>query len=220
MLDLSMRLDHISYVTSRNQLADTVQHLGTRFGSTFVDDGIHPRFGKHNFTFPLQNGHYLEAVCPPDHPSSNSTPFGKAVSQRAAEGGGWLTWVVAVDDVSKIEKRLGRAAVDGHRTKPDGKDLAWKQIGVLGTLEDKQLPFFIEWLSLDHPSTDGKAIAKIVKVEFAGDESRIEEWLGSELRAAIGSDVEVEWVSASVTEGDSGIVAVHVMTPSGVVRLD
>jgi hypothetical protein len=25
-------------------------------------------------------------------------------------------------------------AVDGHRTKPDGKDLAWKQIGVLGTL--------------------------------------------------------------------------------------
>jgi hypothetical protein len=39
---------------------------------------------------------------------------------------------------------------------------------------------------------DGKAIAKIVKVEIAGDESRIEELLGSELRAAIGSDVEVE----------------------------
>ena len=86
-------------------------------------------------------------------------------------------------------------AVDGHCTKPDGKDLAWKQIGVLGTLEDKQLPFFIEWFSLDHPSTDGKAIAKIVKVE-------------------------VEWVSTSVNDGDSGIVTVHVMTPSGVVRLD
>jgi hypothetical protein len=128
--------------------------------------------------------------------------------------------VVAVDDVSKIEKRLGRAAVDGHRTKPDGKDLAWKQIGVLGTLEDKQLPFFIEWLSLDHPSTDGKAIAKIVKVELAGDESRIEEWLGSELHAAIGSDVEVQWVDASANDGDSGIIAVHVMTPNGVVRLD
>jgi hypothetical protein len=215
-----MRLDHVSYVTSHDQLADTVQRLGARLGSTFVDGGIHPRFGTRNFTLPLQNGHYLEVVCPLDHPSSDSTPFGKAVSQRAAEGGGWLTWVVAVDDVSKIEKRLGRAAVDGHRTKPDGKDLAWKQIGVLATLEDKQLPFFIEWLSLDHPSTDGKAIAKIVKVEIAGDQSRIEEWLDSGLGAAIGSDLEVEWVSADVNDGDSGIVAVHVMTPGGVVRLD
>jgi hypothetical protein len=215
-----MRKVYVMDINSHDQLDDTFQRLGTRLGSTFVDDGIHPRFSTRNFTLPLQNGHYLEVVCPLDHPSSDSTPIGKAVSQRAAEGSGWLTWVVAVDDVSKIEKRLGRAAVDGHRTKTDGTDLAWKQIGVLGTLEDKQLPFFIEWLSLDHPSTDGKAIAKIVKVEIAGDESRIEEWLGSELRAAIRSDVEVEWVAESANDGDSGIVAVHVMTPSGVVRLD
>ena len=59
-----------------------------------------------------------------------------------------------------------------------------------------------------------------LKVEIAGDESRIEEWLGSELRAAIGSDVEVEWVAAAASEGESGIVAVHVMTPNSVVRLD
>lgn len=215
-----MRINHASYITPRNQLADTFQRLGVRLGSTFVDGGIHPRFGTHNFTLPLQNNHYLEVVCPLDHPSSDSTPFGKAVSQHVAEGGGWLTWVVAVDDVSKIEKRLGRAAVDGHRINPDGKDLAWKQIGVLGTLEDKQLLFFIEWLSRDHPSIDGKATAKIVKVEIAGDESHIEEWLGSELRAAIGSDVEVGWVEASVNDGELGIVAVHVMTPSSVVRQD
>jgi hypothetical protein len=63
-------------------------------------------------------------VYPLDHPSTDSTPFSKAVSQRSAEGGDWLTWVVAIDDASKIEKRLGRAAVDGHRTKPDGKVLA------------------------------------------------------------------------------------------------
>jgi hypothetical protein len=49
-----MRLDHISYVTSHDQLADTVQRLGSRIGSTFVDGGIHPRFGTRNFTAPLQ----------------------------------------------------------------------------------------------------------------------------------------------------------------------
>ena len=48
----------------------------------------------------------------------------------------------------------------------------------------------------------------------------IAEYLGSDLKAAIGSDVEVEWVAESANDGESGIVAVHVMTPSGVVRLD
>jgi hypothetical protein len=172
-------------MTPCDPLADTFQRLGARLGSTFVDDGTHPRFGTRNFTLPLQNGHYLEVVYPLDHPSSDSTPFGKAVEQRTAEGGRWLTWVVAVDHVSMIEKRLGRAAVDGHRTKPDGK-----------------------------------AIANLVKVKISGNESRIEEWIGSEFSAVIGSDVEVEWVAAAASEGDSGIVAVHVMTPSGVVRLD
>ena len=215
-----MRLDHVSYVTSHDQLADTVQRLGSRLGSTFVDGGVHPRFGTRNFTLPLQNGHYIEVVCPLDHPASDSSPFGKAVSKRAAEGGGWLTWVVSVDDVSKIESRLGRQAVDGHRTKPDGSDLRWKQIGVLGTLEDRQLPFFIEWVENHHPSTDGKAVAKIVKVEIAGDEKTITDWLGSDTVKAIGPDVEVVWVSATENDGDNGIVAVHLSTPSGVVRLD
>lgn len=215
-----MRLDHVSYVTTHAQLADTVQRLGSRLGSAFVDGGIHPRFGTRNFTLPLQDGHYLEVVCPLDHPASDSSPFGRAVSDRANEGGGWLSWVLSVDDVSPIEARLGRPAADGHRTRPDGSDLRWKQIGILGTLEDRQLPWFIEWLSQDHPSNDGKAIAKIVKVEIAGDESTIATWLGSDLEKAIGENVEVIWVNPSDNDGENGIVAVHLTSPNGVVRLD
>jgi len=215
-----MRLDHVSYVTSHDQLADTVQRLGSRLGSTFVDGGVHPRFGTRNFTLPLQNGHYIEVVCPLDHPASDSSPFGKAVSRRAAEGGGWLTWVVAVDDVASIETRLGRPAVDGHRTKPDGTDIRWKQIGVLGTLEDRQLPFFIEWIENHHPSTDGKANAKIVKIEIAGDEETISKYLGSDTAKALGDNVEVVWLSPTDNDGENGIVAVHLESPSGVVRLD
>ena len=215
-----MRLDHVSYVTSHDQLADTVQRLGSRLGSTFVDGGVHPRFGTRNFTLPLQNGHYIEVVCPLDHPASDASPFGKAVSRRAAEGGGWLTWVVAVDDVAAIETRLGRPAVDGHRTKPDGTDIRWKQIGVLGTLEDRQLPFFIEWIENHHPSTDGKAVAKIVKVEIAGDEATITDYLGSGTTQALGDNVEVVWLSPEDNDGENGIVAVHLNTPTGVVRLD
>lgn len=66
-----MRLDHVSHVTSHDQLADTVQRLGSRLGSTFVDGGIHPHFGTRNFTTSIKNGQYIEVVCPLDHPLRN-----------------------------------------------------------------------------------------------------------------------------------------------------
>ena len=215
-----MRLDHVSYVTSHDQLADTVQRLGSRLGTTFVDGGVHPRFGTRNFTAPLLNGQYIEVVCPLDHPASDSSPFGKAVSKRAAEGGGWLTWVVAVEDLAAVETRLGRPAVDGHRTKPDGTDLSWKQIGVLGTLEDRQMPFFVQWIKNHHPSTDGKAVAKIVKIEIAGDQSAISEWLGSDVKAAIGSGIDIEWVLNEANDNESGIKAIWFETGSTMSEID
>jgi hypothetical protein len=120
----------------------------------------------------------------------------------------------------QVQEKLEDIAPVDRVQKNNSPGIPWKQIGVLGTLEDKQLPFFIEWKSLDHPSTDGKAIAKIVKVEIAGDEKRITDWLGNDVAIALGSEVEVMWLSPADTEGESGIVAVHLMTPSGVVRVD
>ena len=74
-----MHLDHVSHVTSHDQLADTVPRLG----STFVDGGVHPRFGTSNFTLPLHNGQYIEVACELDHPATEQTPWGKAVSKKA-----------------------------------------------------------------------------------------------------------------------------------------
>ena len=214
-----MRLDHISYVTSHEQLADTVQRLGSRLGSSFVDGGVHPRFGTRNFTLPLVNSQYLEVVCPLDHPATETSPFGKAVLHRANEGGGWLTWVVSMEDMSPVENRLGRKAVEGSRQRPDGSELSWKQLGVLGTLDDSQLPFFIQWLSGIHPSTDGKAVARIIKIEISGLVNTIEDWIGSDLSKAF-DGIEIEWVDPTTNDEETGLVAVHLATANGVVRLD
>jgi hypothetical protein len=73
------------------QLSGTADHLGSFPDGAFVDGGVHPRFGTRNFTMPLQNGQYIEVLCPPDHPATEQTPWGKAVSKKAQEGGGWLT---------------------------------------------------------------------------------------------------------------------------------
>jgi hypothetical protein len=155
-----------------------------------------------------------------DHPATDSSPFGKAVSRRASEGGGWLTWVLSTDDLNAIESKLGRKAVEGHRKKPDGSDLAWEQIGIIELLENRQLPFFIKWLTLAHPSTDGKAVSKISKIEIAGDKKSLTEWVGSDLEKVIGSDIEIIWVDPASNDGEEGIVAVYLQTPAGEVRLD
>jgi hypothetical protein len=216
---MPFRLDHLSYATSYDQLVDVVQRIGSRIGSPFVDGGIHPRFGTRNFTLPLKNGHYLEVVCPLDHPAAEESAFGKAVSKRANQGGGWMTWVVATDDISPVEERLGRSSIEGSRKRPDGSELKWKQLGVMGTIEDSQLPFFIQWQTKEHPSGDGKAVAEIVKIEIAGDESTIESWLGSDPKRAF-KDVVVTYHDPAKFEGETGIISVVLSTPKGEITLD
>ena len=104
--------------------------------ATFVDGGVHPRFGTRNMVLPLADHTYLEVVEVLDHPASDKAPFGQAVRARSALGGGWLGWVVAVDDIATVEHRLGREAVAGNRHRPDGTELLWKQIGVNGLISD------------------------------------------------------------------------------------
>jgi len=102
---------------------------------------------------------------------------------------------------------LGRNSIPGSRKKPDGSELNWKQIGVLGTLEDAQLPFFIEWISSSHPSTDGVAIAEITKIEIIGSTEKIISWTdNSDLAGALGScKLQVEKNPNEI----NGIASVH-----------
>ena len=215
----AMRLDHVSYVTSHDQLADTVQRLGSRLGTTFVDGGIHPRFGTRNFTAPLLDGKYIEVVCPLDHPATEQTPWGKAVSKKAQEGGGWLTWVFSTKDIAPIEEKFGRKAVDGHRTRPDGTDLKWKQIGVKEITDSRELPFFIQWLTEDHPSKDGTTVSKIEKIVISDKDQLSDSWFKTEILNGLDS-VAIDWVDPATQDGEIGIVSVHLSTPSGSVVLD
>ena len=215
--NLSMRLDHVSFAAGPDGLASTAQRIVGLLGTEFVDGGIHPRFGTRNMVLPLAEGTYLEVVEVLDHPASDKAPFGQAVRARSALGGGWLGWVVAVDDVTPLEQRLGRDAVPGNRHRPDGTELRWRQIGVNGLLSDPQLPFFIQWetpadLHPGHGASDDFSLACL---EIAGDPQRVSEWLGESVEAPL-EDVKVEWVAPN---GTPGIVAVQFQTPTVLVRI-
>ncbi|MDQ1640940.1 MAG: hypothetical protein QOJ90_291 [Actinomycetota bacterium] len=210
-----VRLDHISYAAGPEGLAEAAQRLGAALGAGFSDGGMHPRFGTRNFILPLVGGVYLEVVGALDHPAADKAPFGQAVKARTASGGGWLAWVVSVDDIRPIERRLGRESIEGHRRRPDGVDLRWRQVGVLEVLDDPALPFFIQWddPATSHPGGGGTAAAVIERMEICGDADAVSAWLGSPLEA---QDIDIEWV-----DGDHpGVSAVHFRTSNGSVRID
>ena len=214
-----MRLDHISYVASHDQISDVVNRIGSQIGTAFIDGGIHPKFGTRNFTAPLLNGQYIEVVCPLDHPATDATPFGKAVKQKADAGGGWLTWVFSVEDISTIEVQFGRKAVEGSRTKPDGTQLKWKQIGVNEIIHTKELPFFIQWLTSNHPSNDGKAIAQIETIAVASSERLSNSFFKETIFESL-EKFSVDWVDLSDVEQLAGIMSISMDTPNGVVQID
>jgi hypothetical protein len=214
---LGMRLDHVSYAAGPDGLHATAGRLGEQLGEHFVDGGIHPRFGTRNMVLPLVDNTYVEVVEVLDHPASDKAPFGQAVRARSGQGGGWLGWVVAVDDIGKIEDRLGHESVQGNRWRPDGVELRWRQIGVMGLQADPQLPFFVEWQtpSGQHPSVGASGDLRLDTLEIAGDPGRVSQWLGDDVDGPLEA-VSVEWVTP---DSGSGIIAALFETRNGRVRI-
>ena len=214
-----MRLDHLSFAAGPDGLASTAQRIGGLLGKDFVDGGVHPRFGTRNMILPLAGNTYLEVVEVLDHPASDKAPFGQAVRARSALGGGWLGWAVAVSDIAVAEERLGRAAAQGSRHRPDGVELRWKQLGVKGLQSDPQLPFFIQWEgeagTANHPSAGGTGQVSLAALEIAGDPGRVSDWLGGPVEQPL-EDVKVDWVAPN---GTPGILAVQFQTRDGLVRI-
>jgi hypothetical protein len=212
-----MHLDHVSFAAGPDGMVATAEQLSGVLGENFRDGGVHPRFGTRNMVLPLTRGQYLEVVEVLDHPASDKAPFGQAVRARSEAGGGWLAWVVAVDDLGAYERRLQRPAVAGNRHRPDGVELRWRQIGVKGLQADPQLPFFVEWESGPelHPSAESTGKVSLSGLEIAGDPQRVADWLDAPASESL-SGVDVRWVAPN---GTPGIVAARFETPDGVVRI-
>ncbi|GIL36461.1 hypothetical protein PDTK01_25360 [Phycicoccus sp. DTK01] len=209
-----MRVDHVVYAAEHDGVHATAERLAKLIGVEPVDGGVHPRFGTRNVILPLAHERYVEVVEVLDHPASDKAPFGQVVRARSQAGGGWLGWVVRVDDIAEQEQRLGREAVNGNRHRPDGVELRWRQLGVKGLQADPQLPFFITWEEgTPHPSEDADTEVTIESLTIAGDPDRVRDWLG--LPADYTSSV-IEF-SFVAPHGTPGLMAVTFDTPQGEV---
>lgn len=211
---VGMRVDHVSYAAEHDGVHATAERIGKLIGVTPVNGGVHPRFGTRNVVLPLAHERYVEVVEALDHPASDKAPFGQAVKARSMMGGGWLGWVVQVDDIGAVERRLGRQAVDGNRHRPDGVELRWRQIGIKGLMSDPQLPYYIQWADQAlHPSVGADTTVNIDSLQIAGDPHRVAEWLG--LPASRTSTViDFDFVAP---RGTPGLLSVTFSTADGPV---
>lgn len=208
-----MRVDHVSYAAEHDGLKATAERLAKLIGVEPVDGGVHPRFGTRNVIFPLAHDRYVEVVEVLDHPASDKAPFGQAVRARSEAGGGWLGWVVRVDDIAPFEERLGRQAAEGYRHRPDGTELKWRQLGVKGLISDPQLPFFVEWQTPEcHPSVGATTDVTIKGLHIAGDPARVRDWLN--WPAEEPTTIDFTFVAP---HGTPGLLSVVFDTPNGEV---
>ncbi|MDR0990694.1 MAG: VOC family protein [Propionibacteriaceae bacterium] len=211
-----MHIDHVVYAAGPIGLRAEADRFEDLLGVKSIDGGLHPRFGTRMRLIPMADARYIEIVEVLDHPAADKAPYGQAVRARSELGGGWLGWVVSVEDLTELEQRLQRKSTRGTRHFPDGRALEWDQVGIKGLIADPQLPYFISWVS--EPSVLPSALpaeVRLLELDIAGSRQRVEQWLG----------VSVDDVSVTVSlkfespSGYPGVIAVTVDSPKGKVRI-
>lgn len=217
-----MRLDHVSFAANPDGLEATAARIADALGVEDVNGGAHPRFGTRNRIIPLTDRRYIEVVEVLEHPAAAAQPFGQAVRARSAAGGGWMGWCVSVEDLSSFEDKLGRSAVPGHRRFPDGRDLSWTQIGILGLIADPQVPYILRWDEGTedlHPSRAETPQATLTALTMAGSSTRLQDWLSVSTEEDLNGVLEgvsLNWLAPS---GTPGVLSATFSCPNGTVTI-
>ncbi len=126
--------------------------------------------------------------------------------------------MISVEDIKLAEKALERNSVEGVRRKPDGTTLKWKQIGVLDVLNDSKNPFFIEWISMNHPSKDGSPNAKLSKIVMNGELKDLNPKF-SDSFSEILQEIEIVWQGTLESNLDTGINFIEITTRDKTIEL-
>jgi hypothetical protein len=167
-----VRIDHVIYAAADLDVA--AARVERELGLPARAGGRHEGLGTHNRIVPLGGG-YLELLAVADPDEAAGSDFGRGVMARLAEtGDGLLSWVVEVDDVDPVARRLGTTITTIRR-----QGLSARLTGLAEAVREPVLPFFI---SRDpgvlDPGGDGDA-GGITWIEVAGDAARLEHWLES-----------------------------------------
>lgn len=166
-----MRVDHVIYATA--DLDRAAAMVEAELGLDVLAGGRHEGLGTHNRIVPLGDG-YLELLAVCDEEEAAHSALGSALSAHLEEmGEGLMSWAVGVGDVQAVADRLG---LQVSRISREG--LGARLTGVLESMREPFLPFFVERDEGVPDPGQGAAAGGITWIEAVGDGARLERWLG------------------------------------------
>jgi len=178
--DILAQVDHLVYATPDLDLGvRTVEGL---LGVRATQGGQHPGLGTRNALVALGPNSYLEIIGPdPDQPKlSQPRRFG-IDDLKEPRLVGWVAKGTQLEEVVRKARGAGIGlgeVIGGSRKRPDGVVLTWRYTDPNVVLEDRLIPYFIDWGSSPHPAATAPRGATLVALRAEHpDASRVEKLL-------------------------------------------
>src|SRR5258705_929682 len=153
--DVVARVDHLVYTTPDLDLG--IQAIEKLTGVRASAGGQHPGLGTRNALIALGTSTYLEIIGPdPEQPAPHGARRFGIDGLKAPR---LLTWVAKGTDLAPFVDRARANGVplgdviSGSRKRPDGVVLSWRYTDPNVVLEDRLVPYFIDWGTSPHPAT-------------------------------------------------------------------
>jgi Glyoxalase-like domain len=165
-----VRIDHVIYAAA--DLDAAAARIESELGLPARGGGRHDGLGTLNRIVSLGGG-YLELLAVVDPEQAARSDIGRGLLARLARGGdGLLGWVVAVEDIDSVARRLRTAITTISRP-----GFSARLAGLAEAMHEPFLPFFISRdPGVPDPGSGGDA-GGITWIELAGDAARLERWL-------------------------------------------
>jgi hypothetical protein len=146
-------LDHLLW--GHRDLDEAVDELSRRSGVRALFGGVHPELGTQNALARIEERVFLEVIAPA--PALPAGALARELARR--ETPALVMWAVRTPDAAAVAERakavsLAATVVDGHRARPGGGIVRWRNVFVSGHGGGTLVPFFIEWDDGYHPAED------------------------------------------------------------------
>jgi hypothetical protein len=151
---MSARVDHLVWFCS--ELEAGKKYFEARLARAPAYGGVHPGLGTRNSLLSLGATTYLEILA--RDPDQQETALDRELAE--IQGYGLYHWAIAGVALEDIAERARQAGVDasdivsGARSRPDGRKLAWRLVGLRNHEFGALVPFFIDWGASEHPSAN------------------------------------------------------------------
>jgi len=152
--DLLARVDHLVYATPDLELG--IQTMEKLSGVRATAGGQHPGLGTRNALIALGPSTYLEIIGPDPGQAKPEGPRRFGIDELRAPR--LLTWVAKGTELAPFVNRARANGVllgdvmSGSRRRPDGVLLSWRYTDPNVILEDRLVPYFIDWGTSPHPA--------------------------------------------------------------------